>query len=294
MQAVANTETSNSTGGAQKARVHNIEAKHPAESHAPTSSTLNTAHAPGHWVLARLGKKVLRPGGLGATRMLLSQMNITKTDDVVEFAPGLGLTAEMILEKKPVSYTAVERDMPAARRLRSFLDGRGKVYDGSAESSGLPTASATRLVGEAMLSMHPVKTKSAIISEASRLLKTGGLYGIHELVLRPDNASPEVRRELCRAMSKSIHHGVTPLSTKEWLGLLDEEGFAPVAVEYVPFRLLNPARLVADEGWAGAMKFGFNLLRDKEARGRVLDMRKVFNSYRDHLSAIVIVSRKVK
>ena len=261
--------------------------------HRADQSTLPTNHASGHWVLARLGKKVLRPGGLGATRMLLKQMNITRRDDVVEFAPGLGITAEMILQNNPASYTAIERDAPAARRLRSILEARGNVYDGSAECSGLPSSSASRVVGEAMLSMHPVATKAAIISEAARVLKTGGLYGIHELVLRPDNAPQSVRRELCRTMSKSIHHGVTPLSTPEWLGLLEEQGLVPVSVDYIPFRLLHPARLVSDEGWRGAFKFAVNLLKDRDARKRVLEMRKVFSRYRDNLSAIVVVARKV-
>lgn len=256
-------------------------------------SILSTAHAPGHWVLARLGKKVLRPGGLAATGILLRQMNITMRDAVVEFAPGLGLTAQMILEKSPASYTAVERDQAAAERLGTLLGRGARVVQASAEASGLPEDSATRIVGEAMLSMHPVPVKAAIMAEAGRVLKKDGLYGIHELVLRPESVAPQVRRELCRSMSKSIQHGVTPLSTSEWLGLLEEQGFVPVCVEYVPFRLLNPARLVADEGWAGALKFGLNLLKDKEARRRVVQMRRVFGKYRDHLSAIVVVARKV-
>lgn len=295
MQAVANATTVNSSANTNSKLAESAknEMVRPNPEHRPDSSTLSLAHASGHWVLARLGKKVLRPGGLRATRILLSQMNITRSDHLVEFAPGLGVTAQMILEKNPATYTAVERDVPAARRLRSVLESRGKVYDGSAECSGLPSSHATRLIGEAMLSMHPVKTKTAIISEAARVLKPGGLYGIHELVLRPDNAPQHVRRELCRSMSKSIHHGVTPLSTTEWLALLDEQGFAPVSVEYVPFRLLSPARLVSDEGLAGALKFGLNVLRDSEARHRVLDMRKVFNKHRDNLSAIVIVCRKM-
>lgn len=255
-------------------------------------STLDPAHAPGHWVLARLGKKVLRPGGLAATRLLLQQMNITRSDSVVEFAPGMGLTAEMILKYNPASYTAVDRDLPAASRLRTQLGHRGKVYDGSAEKSGLPTGEATRVIGEAMLSMHPVRVKAAIMAEASRLLTPGGYYGIHELALRPDNAAAHIRKDLTRSMSHAIHNGVTPMTTNEWLGLLEDNGFAPVSIEYVPFRLLNPARLVADEGWLGAARFGLNLLKDKESRKRVIGMRKVFSRYSDNLSAIVIIARK--
>ena len=45
--------------------------------------------AQGHWVLAKLGKRVLRPGGLELTRWMVSQLAIQPTDDIVEFAPGL-------------------------------------------------------------------------------------------------------------------------------------------------------------------------------------------------------------
>ena len=51
----------------------------------------------GHWVLAKLGKKVLRPGGQELTHKMLKAMNITSDDDVIEFAPGLGYTAKLAL-----------------------------------------------------------------------------------------------------------------------------------------------------------------------------------------------------
>jgi hypothetical protein len=37
----------------------------------------------GHWLLAKLGKKVLRPGGVTLTQKMLSMLNITSNDDVV-------------------------------------------------------------------------------------------------------------------------------------------------------------------------------------------------------------------
>ena len=45
---------------------------------------------PGHWLLAKLGKRVLRPGGLALTRAMLDRLNIQTQDSVIEFAPGLG------------------------------------------------------------------------------------------------------------------------------------------------------------------------------------------------------------
>ena len=50
------------------------------------------SNAPGHWVLARVGKRVLRPGGLELTLQMLSNARLTGAR-VVEFAPGLGRTA---------------------------------------------------------------------------------------------------------------------------------------------------------------------------------------------------------
>ena len=75
---------------------------------------LDTTKMPGHWLLARLGKRVLRPGGRELTRQMLNGLCIKSSDEVVEFAPGLGFTAQLTLNQKPASYTAVERDEAAA------------------------------------------------------------------------------------------------------------------------------------------------------------------------------------
>ena len=49
---------------------------------------LKTEKMPGHWVLARLGKRVLRPGGMELTRRMLKHLAIKPSDEVIEFAPG--------------------------------------------------------------------------------------------------------------------------------------------------------------------------------------------------------------
>jgi hypothetical protein len=58
-----------------------------------------------------MGKRVLRPGGLEFTRRLLAELVISPRDDVVEFAPGLGVTARLALAQKPKSYTAVQHPL---------------------------------------------------------------------------------------------------------------------------------------------------------------------------------------
>lgn len=57
----------------------------------------STHVAAGHWVLARAGKQVLRPGGLKLTNRLLDAADLSGKK-VLEFAPGLGRTAMLMLE----------------------------------------------------------------------------------------------------------------------------------------------------------------------------------------------------
>lgn len=70
----------------------------------------------GHWLLARMGKRVLRPGGRELTNKLLAALDIGPTDHVVELAPGLGSTTNLVLACNPASYLGVDRDLVSAER----------------------------------------------------------------------------------------------------------------------------------------------------------------------------------
>ena len=254
---------------------------------------LKTAKMPGHWVLARLGKRVLRPGGMELTRRMLAALRIGTADKVIEFAPGMGVTAQITLALAPDSYTAVERDEEAAKIVGRYLSGKQqRCVVGTAADTGLPDRSATVVYGEAMLTMQTEDTKRSIVREAYRLLQSGGRYGIHEMCLMSDELEASVRQETERALTGVVHHGVRPLTVSEWTTLLQSEGFEVREVELAPMSLLEPRRLVSDEGLTGAMRFAWNALRDSEARGRVLGMRSVFRRYRKVLGAVALVAVK--
>jgi len=248
---------------------------------------------PGHWLLASLGKKVLRPGGLELTRAMLERIGIGPDDRVVEFAPGLGVTAKLVLDRKPCSYIAVERDENAARHLAGRLNGQARCLIGNAEDTGLPEAAFTVVYGEAMLSMQSVPAKLRILKEAARLLRKGGRYGIHELCLVPDDIGETLRREIAAQLSLNIHVGVQPVTAAEWRSFLECAGFEVRWEMHAPMRLLEPGRLVRDEGLAGALRFSLNLLRLPAARKRVIQMRKLFHAYRHHLEAVAFVGTKI-
>lgn len=249
--------------------------------------------APGHWLLARMGKRVLRPGGRELTEKLVTALNITPEDDVVEFAPGLGFTAGLVLQCRPRCYVGIERDEAAAAEARRVLDGASRrIIVGDALQSGLDSGCALVVYGEAMLTMQADSQKLKIAQEAARLLKSGGRYGIHELCLKPDNIAESLKQEVQRKLAQVIRVNARPLTVEEWKALLAQAGLRVEAVFTNRMHLLKPARMVADEGLLRALRIAFNILRTPAARRRVLQMRAVFNRYADHLGAVALVAVK--
>ena len=254
------------------------------------------AHLQGHWLLAKLGKKVLRPGGKKLTNWMIDNANPTNKR-VVEFAPGLGITAAEILDRNPKTYTGVDQDPDAATATtlstkQARLGIPTEVINGVASDTGLPAGSADLVVGEAMLTMQGEKGKAAIVSEANRILATGGRYAIHELLLTPNNVDQTVADNLRKALATTIKVNARPLTATEWSELLENNGFKVLSIKVAPMGLLQPKQMVADEG-PRVLKIMFNLARNPQARKRVLAMRKVFSENAQNLGAISIIAEKI-
>lgn len=256
-----------------------------------TVNTTPTEKLQGHWVLARLGKKVLRPGGRQLTETMLDSVDVTPDDRVVELAPGLGATARALMACKPASYTAVDHDAEAAASTRSVVEPLGgTVLVGPAQHVPLPDGAASVVVGEAMLTMQSDANKAAIVGEAARLLDSGGRYAIHELCLVPDDIDADLAQQIWSDLSRTIHVGARPLTVDAWRALLEASGLTIVAEHRAPMALLAPRRIVADEGALAAGRFFAHLATDRAARQRVTEMRNCFQRWSANLAAISLVA----
>jgi ubiquinone/menaquinone biosynthesis C-methylase UbiE len=254
-------------------------------------TTLPVEKMPGYRLLARLGKRVLRPGGIELTRQMLDGLKINRTDTVVEFAPGLGETARRAISLCG-RYIGIDRDANAIESLRARFRtaGNAAFVHASAENTGLKAGSTSVVWGEAMLSMHSAAQKELIVREAARLLAPGGRYGIHELCLAEDDIDAPMRRLINRELSLKIHVAIQPPTEWEWRSLLEQNGFEVARVIRAPMHLLEPARLFRDEGLSGLLRILFNALHDAEARQRVLAMRRIFRRFERQLSAICLIA----
>lgn len=249
--------------------------------------------APGHWVLARMGKRVLRPGGRELTEKLVSMLRITPEDDVVEFAPGLGFTARLVLQHNPRSYIGIEQDVAAANETRLILNSPSRqIVNSDVLRNGLEENCASLVYGEAMLTMQSDAQKNRIAQECKRLLRQGGRYGIHELCLKPDSISESLKKEIQRELAQAIRVNARPLTVTEWKSLLTDSGLEVESVNTNPMHLLRLSRIVTDEGFLRALKIATNVLTTPAALKRILAMRAVFERYAEYLGAIAIVAVK--
>lgn len=254
------------------------------------SKHINNSEKQGHWVLAKMGKKVLRPGGKELTLKMIDSLHIQASDEVVEFAPGLGFTAKITLSKNPKNYTAVELNPKAVQQLRPIINGANRtIINGSADETGLPDQSASVVYGEAMLTMQTSPRKKKIIAEAYRLLKVNGRYGIHELALK-EGTDEQTIKELRKDLAHSINVNALPLIVSEWEAVLKEEGFVVLKTMTNPMHLLEKKRMIDDEGFFNFLKIAFNILTHPEEAAQIREMRRVFRKHKDTLTAVSIIA----
>ena len=250
-------------------------------------------HEPGHEFLARLGKTRLRPGGREATEWLLGHVDFTADTRVLEVACNMGTTMVALAEAHGCRITGLDMNPKALEKARANIAAHGlndviDVVEGNALALPFPDATFDVVINEAMLTMLPRENKAKAIAEYFRVLKPGGVLLTHDVALRVTDEA-EVA-ELRAGISRAINVNVDPLPHALWEKLFRDAGFT-IEVQTGDMTLLDPAGLVRDEGFDGAMKIIRNGLRTENLER----FRKMFNFFFDHnkeFSYIAVVSRK--
>lgn len=252
---------------------------------------LSLRRMPAHWMLGRLGKRVMRPGGFGPSQRMVAALDIGPADDVVEMWPGLGRTAALALAGRPTSYVGIERGEAEAARARQALRGpEQRCLVAPTYRTGLADGCASVVYGEALLTLEPAPRKVDIVGEAARLLRPGGRYGVHELLLTPDGLSEAAKAEIQTALTQVLRIGARPLTRTEWLRLLADGGFEVRTEETGPLLLLDPRTFVVDEGVGGTAMFLGRAMANPQVLPRLATILRTFHRYRDKIGAITLVA----
>lgn len=250
---------------------------------------------PGYLLLARLEKKVLRPGGIELTRKMLAALDITEADHVIEYAPGTGVTAGLTLEKNPASYTAIEKDPGLAKLLEERLltaPRRRCIVADASKPIDLPDQCATVIYGESMMTIHSPERKESMIREVHRMLRPDGLYAMQEISLFPSEIDADLAKAMLRDIKQAVRHPAWPNTVGQWRTFLDQNGFEVIEEFQRPVLLLEPERLLEDEGAENALRFSWNVIDSEIALKRIREIRSVFQRYRENLCGYCVVCRK--
>ena len=160
------------------------------------------------------------------------------------------------------------------------------------DATGLPDARADVVYGEALLTLEPATAKVRTVAEVARLLRPGGRYGVHELLLTPDGLSESAKDEIGRELTSVLKVGARPLTETEWRRLLVDGGFVVSEVRAGPLLLLDPRTFLADEGVTGTAGFLARALTHPSTLPRLAALVRVFHRYREHLGAIALTAHR--
>jgi SAM-dependent methyltransferase len=257
---------------------------------ATAATAQDIGQMPGHWFLARLGKKVLRPGGIELTKQILKALELKRGCAVLEFAPGLGVTTGLIEACDPGSYCGIDLDEKVIENLVSRFPASYRFIHGDISRTPLPDACCDRIVSEAVFTMHGDEAKAAMLREAFRLLKPGGRMALHEIA--GEFREPDSLRSAQKDLSREIRVNARPIPESAWRELAEQAGFTLAHHTTAPFALLEPARLLRDEGAFGMLRMAWNLLTLPGALKRFRSMRKHFAGMAPSLRALGMVLQK--
>lgn len=254
-------------------------------------STINFETAPGHQVMAAAGKKILRPGGKAATEQLFQWAEFKPGETVLELAASFGYSAIALAKRYGVRVVGVEKNPESVARARVNIQAAGladqvQVIEGDIFHLEQISGQFDYVLAEAILTMQSLPGKAKILQGIHDRLKPGGKFLSHELLAIDREA------EIHRALAVVIRTNSTPLSQANWIAAFETANLQVTQHQAGTMGLLNPSRIIQDEGWRDALKFFWNVLTQPRMRDRLLTIRRVFKQYERELGYIVLCAER--
>ncbi len=244
----------------------------------------------GHVLLARLGKKRLRPGGIAATNWLIEQANLNENTKVLEVACNMGTTLVEIVKKYNCNVTGLDKDENFLNQAKENikkenLESKVNLMIGDATKLPFEDETFDIVINEAMLTMLNQNDKEKAVKEYFRVLKKGGKLLTHDITIPKEN--PEMIKEL----RQSINVLATPLTKEKWLEILKKAQFEKVTTQIDHMTLMSKEGMQTDEGKSGMAKILENAKNDPNF-AQFMEMKEFFTKNHDNLYYFAACSEK--
>lgn len=252
-----------------------------------TRTTINFETATGHQVMAVAGKKILRPGGKAATEQLFQWAGFQPGETVLELAASFGYSAIALAKRYGVRVVGVEKNPESVARAQANIQAAGledqvQVIEGDVFHLEQIPGQFDYVLAEAILTMQSLPAKNKILHGVHDRLKPCGKFLSHELLAN------DRETEIHRALAAAIRANSTPLSEADWIATCEAAGLQVLQHQTGAMKLLNPVRIIQDEGLRDALKFFWNVLTRPKVRNRLLTIRRVFKQYQSELGYIIL------
>lgn len=254
-----------------------------------THTPLNLDSISGHQVLAAAGKKILRPGGRMATQQLLQLANFAPGETVLEVAASFGETAIALSKQFGVRVIGIEKNPDSVVRARANIEAAGitslvEVIEGDVFQLDQVSEQFDYVLAEAILTMQSPIGKAKALRNIHDRLKPGGRFLSHELMVKSEREA-----EIHQTLAQMLRVNSTPLTEAHWIEAFETAGLNVLQYQIGKMGLLDPTRIIKDEGWFDAAKFFWNLLTQTQLRQHILAMRQIFQQYRRDLGYITLI-----
>lgn len=249
-----------------------------------------------HVVLQQIGKTVLRPGGSEATKTVQEMANIQAGDTVLELSAGLGKSSIELAQRYGAKVTLTDIDTfrleKASDRvsklgLSSLIEVKQVDMFDIAGALG-PDAKYDVAQTEASLTHFPRSRKAAFLNGVATHTDK---FILHEVCFKTNDT--KVQEQTKKDMSKVLNIGFIPETTENWQKLLVDAGFTTIDfVSSGDLALLEPMRLIKDEGLMGFAKIAYNVITQPYLLKRMLATRGMISSHSGDLGYVTIVASK--
>lgn len=249
------------------------------------TTTAQAQQTVSHWPLARrVVSGFVQPGGRAMVARACEGGGLEEGSRVVELAPGLGLTSELLLGRGARTWTGVEPDAMAAGHLRGALRGAGReVVEAPLGATGLEEGAASLVIADALFSTLTEDDRAAVLAEGARLLRAGGRLVILDVTPAAGVTGAGAGRT---ALEDA---GIAMLDVAAWRAALESAGLVVVGSLTGPLDLPAPPALMREAGPRLALRITREVATDAAVRGAAIAGRDALAMHAPVLRSVVAV-----